>query len=154
MTSVPLPPSMESLPPRPCISSSPSLPSRSSDLSVPQSRPPLLGTPGTSLVVMRPHFFLMVRVPSTASEHWASSDAVASVWPCSSLRACECTPAQPPTRRRTAHPNRKVPTTAMKRLWRITAHPLALACVLPYKHLGECHTTKPSAPLSRELLLP
>src|SRR5215207_5950564 len=62
----------------------------------------------------------MLRVPP----HRASSDAVASVWTCSS-GASERPPAQPTTRR-TAHPIRKIPTTAMRCPWRTTAHPPSL----------------------------
>src|SRR5215218_10469694 len=40
--------------------------------------------------------------------------------PCSSV-ASACTP-EPPTTRRTAHPIRKVPTTAMRCPWPITAY--------------------------------
>src|SRR5215213_8552275 len=43
-----------------------------------------------------------------------------------SLGASERTPAQPTTRRRTAHPMRKTPTTAMRCPWRITEHPPSL----------------------------
>src|ERR671911_563153 len=140
MTSLPNPPKIQSSALRPCISSSPSLPSNTSPPSVPESRPPL-GQPGTSFVVKTVPSCLKVRVPS----HRASSDAVASVCPCSSCGASERTPAQPTT----TTAIRKAPTTAMRCAWRITAHPLALACILTYLHLGACHTPKPGASLRR-----
>src|SRR5215212_11367553 len=70
----------------------------------------------------------MLRVPW----HRASSEDVA--WgelPCSFLlEVSELVPAQPTTRRRTAHPIRKVPTTGMRCPRRITAHPPSL-CMGP-----------------------
>src|SRR5829696_5985092 len=111
MTSSPAPPKISSLAPRPRILSSPSRPARLSGLSVPQSRPPL-GQPGKSFVVKCSPHFSKVRVPWHRA---SSSDAVASgELPCSSflLEVSELVvPAQPPTRRRTAHPIRKALTT-------------------------------------------
>src|SRR5215204_4530407 len=125
MTSLPNPPMRASEPPRPRISSSPSKPSSSSGLSVPKSRPPL-GQPGKSLVTHRPDG--PCRSMGRVSAHRASSEAalaervcslVASVCPCC-LGLSELVPEQPTTRRRTAHPIRKVPTKAMLRPWRTT----------------------------------
>src|SRR5215207_10601634 len=137
MTSLPGPATMWSLPPRPRILSSPSLPASLSGLSVPKSRPPLLGQPGRSFVVKTPppapFGLLMVLVPS----HRPSS-LDAGAWgecPCSFLLEVSelVVPAQPTTRRRTAHPIRKVPTTAMRCPRRTTtAHPLSLTCVPCY----------------------
>ena len=164
MTSLPCPPMRWSLAPRPRISSSPSEPSSLSALSVPKSGPPL-EQPGTSFVsqLEASRGFIGLGTPdgiwwsiSCVSAHRASSEAalaervcslVASVCPCC-LGLSERVAAQPTTNR-TAHPNRKAPTTAMKCLWRITEHPLALACLLPYEHLGACHTVDPSASLRR-----
>src|SRR5215217_9051514 len=136
MTLLPELPMSSSLPPRPRISSSPSLPKRISGPSVPESRPPL-GQPGTSFVTAVSSSHLMVRVPS----HRGSSDVVASgERPCSFVASlCPCfsscedsalTPDPPITRRRTAHPIRKAPTTAMRCPWRTTAHPPSL-CMYP-----------------------
>src|SRR5215212_3433961 len=134
MTSLPNPPISWSLAPRPRISSSPSKPSSKSGLSVPESRPPL-GQPGTSFVsqpfsykpfsndgpMYRASTF---RSMGCVSSHRACSDAalaervcsllVVSVCPLSSCGASERVPAQLTTRRRTAHPIRKGPTTAMR----------------------------------------
>src|SRR5215204_3456395 len=127
MTSSPDPWVISSEPPRPRIVSSPSPPSKLgragsldrvwSDPSVPKSRPPL-GQPGMSLVILLPS--LMVLVPW----HRASSFF---------LEVSACTPEAPATRR-TAHPIKKVPTTAMRCPWRTTTpspslgmHPLLLA---------------------------
>src|SRR5215204_3319192 len=123
MTSLPAPPTIKSGPARPRISSSPSKPFSLSGLSVPESRPPLFGQPGRSFVVKTTLCFigsdcscswsqvtLMVRVPS----HRASSESVAlGELPGSFLEASEPPPAQPTTRR-TAHPIRKILTTAMR----------------------------------------
>ena len=123
--------SLRTEPPRPRISSPCSLPSSLSRSSVPKSRPPL-GQSGRSFVVttfLCPRTtgpFWKVRVPSHRA---SSSDAapecpysllVASVCPCS-LGASERVPEQPTARRRTEHPIRKVPTTAMRRAWRTVA---------------------------------
>ena len=96
-----------------------------------------MGQPGRSFVLKTPppapFGLLMVLVPS----HLACSDAVAwgerpcsvvaSVCPCSFLlEVSELVPEQPTIRRRTKHPIRKVTTTAMRCLWRITAHPPSL----------------------------
>src|SRR5829696_401056 len=83
-----------------------------------------------------PPLHLILRVPSHRA---SSSDAVAwgerpcsvvvaSVCPCSFLEDSELVPAQPTIRRRTAHPSRKVPTTAMRCTWRTTAHPPSTTC--------------------------
>src|SRR5215207_8832081 len=136
MTSLPDPPKISSLPPRPRTSSSPFSPASRSGLSVPKSGPPC-GQPGRSFVVKRAgRFTLVFRVPS----HRASSSDVASgerpcslvdsVWPCSFLEDSERVPAQPTIRTRTAHPIRKVHTTAMRCAWRITAHPPSLGMCL------------------------
>src|SRR5215208_1663357 len=124
MTSLPSPPKISSLAPRPRILSSPSRPARLSFLSVPKSRPPL-GQPGRSFVVKCSPHFLKVLVPWHRA---SSSDTVAcDELPCSFfLELSELVPAQPTTRRRTAHPIRKVLITAMKRPWRTTAHPPSL----------------------------
>src|SRR5829696_2503943 len=123
MMSLPRPATMWSLPPRPRILSSPSLPASLSGLSVPKSRPPLLGQPGRSFVVKTPppapFGLLMVLVPP----HRASSSD-AGAWgecPCSFLLEVSelVVPAQPTTRRRTAHPIRKA-NTAMLRPRRTT----------------------------------
>src|SRR5215218_8571658 len=78
----------------------------------------------------------MVRVPShrASSEPVASGErvcslVVASVCPFSFLEVSERVAAQPTTRR-TAHPIRKVPTTAMRCPRRTTAHPPSL-CMHP-----------------------
>src|SRR5829696_1948899 len=127
--SLPGPPSTSSEPPRPRTSSLPFSPASSSGLSVPKSRPPL-GQPGRSFVVKRAgRFMLIFRVPSHRP---SSSDSVAlGELPCSFLlEVSELVPAQPTTRRRTAHPIRKVPTTGMRCPRRITAHPPSL-CMGP-----------------------
>src|SRR5918994_4542856 len=64
------------------------------------------------------------------------------------LEACACTP-EAPASRRTAHPIRKVPTTAMRCPRRTTTHPPSLTCVPCYLRLEACHTTKPGAPLRK-----
>jgi hypothetical protein len=85
---------------------------------------------------------------AVASGERVCSFLAASVCPCS-FGASERVPAQPATRRRTAHPIRKVTTTAMRRLWRTTAHSPSL-CMYPLlQHLVACHTTKPGASLRR-----
>src|SRR5215218_4133036 len=114
MTSSPAPPKISSLAPRPRILSSPSRPARLSGLSVPKSRPPL-GQPGKSFVVKCSPHFSKVRVPWHRA---SSSDAVASGERiCSFLEVSELVPAQPPTRRRTAHPIRKALTTTADYSW-------------------------------------
>src|SRR5215203_760908 len=74
------------------------------------------------------------------ASHRASSDSVASgergwsclvvasVCPCCSFEASELVPAQPTTRRRTAHPITKALTTAMRCPRRTTAHPPSSTC--------------------------
>src|SRR5215218_10420092 len=120
MTSLPNPPAMRSEPPRPRTSSTPSSPASLSRSSVPESRPPLLGQPGTSFVIKSAagaeapgaEALLaksMVRVPSHRSECVCSCGA--------SER-----PPEQPTTRRTAHPIKKAPMTALRYPWRTTAH--------------------------------
>src|SRR5215218_1695326 len=125
--------------PRPRISSSLSLPASLSGLSVPESRPPL-GQPRGSYVVKSTFLVifqtsdlgagltLMVRVHSHRA---SSSDPLAlGELPCSFLlEVSELVPAQPTTRRSTAHPIRKVPTTTMRCPCRATAHPPSSTCV-------------------------
>src|SRR5215207_9114612 len=128
MTSLPSPPQNSSSPPSPRILSAPSPPNSLSGPSVPKSRPPL-GQPGRSFVVWTPQpthppLRLILRVPSHRA---SSSDAVA--WgelPCSFFEVSERVPEQPTPRRRTTHPIRKIPTTAMRCPRRTTIHPPSL----------------------------
>src|SRR5215216_3740692 len=97
----------------------------------------------------------MVRVPSHRdSSETASETAALGEGPCSFflLEVSEGVLEQPTASRRTAHPIRKVPTTAMRCPRRTTTHPPSLTCVPCYQHLEACHTTKPGASLSSSLL--